>query len=111
MSTIIERTERDKYGRTVRHLSSSDQPWNTLVVIVRMPKVYIEKYGKNQAYLVNDWQHPTIIDGKYQNEPEGKLTRVATLAQARAVAAHKIAHPHPLNARDYAKEARKGVTA
>lgn len=94
---IIERTEKDKYGRTVRHLST--EPFRTKVVIVRMPKGYIERYGKAQSYLVNDWQHPAWIDGVSQGEEQGKLVNAPTLAAARAIAVGKIASPHPLSER------------
>jgi hypothetical protein len=88
--TAVEQKQRDKYGRTVYHVSEAAKPFHTLVVIVSLPRVYREAHP-GQNYLVNDWQHPAWLDGVAQGEAEGKITYVRTLAQARALAASKIA--------------------
>lgn len=95
---IMQDTRRDKYGRTVHHMSlnSEGQVRNTRVVIVRMPKVYIERYGKDQTFLINNWQHPQYIDGVVQDEATGKIVYAKTIKQAIEIAVEMIRNPHPL---------------
>lgn len=56
------------------------------VIVARSNKHFIERYGKDKTYLVNNWQHPAWIDGVAQGEAQGKITYVRTLKEARALA-------------------------
>ena len=87
----FEYKERDKYGRTVYHVCA--EPFRTKVVIVVLPKSYVEAYPDSGRYLVNDWQLPVWAeDGTYVGgEEHGKITYVRTLKEARALAASRIA--------------------
>lgn len=88
----FEYRERDKYGRTVYHVSPADQPFRTKVVIVVLPKSFVVTYPEKGRYLVNDWQMPVWDEnGKHVGDAPGKLTYVRTLKEARALAASKIA--------------------
>ena len=86
----FEYKERDKYGRTVYHVCA--EPFRTKVVIVVLPKSYVEAYPDSGRYLVNDWQLPVWAeDGTYVGgEEHGKVTHVRTLKEARALAASRI---------------------
>lgn len=64
--------------------------WDARVVVARSNKHYIEKYGKDKTYLVNDWQHPAWIGNVSQGEAEGKITYVRTLKEAREIAIRKV---------------------
>lgn len=94
---LLSDTRRDKYGRTVHHISLNEQGQvrNTRVVIVKLPQAAIEHHD-GLAYLVNDWQHPLYI-GTTGVKPDqtGKVTYVRTLKEARELAIAKIANPHP----------------
>jgi hypothetical protein len=86
---MIEFTERDKYGRTVRHCKNE---WSqrTKVVIVTMPKAYREAHPASK-YLVNDWQMPLYdSNGQYIGDAPGKVTYLPTLKAARALAESKM---------------------
>lgn len=86
---MIESSHRDKYGRTVYHFSTDD--FRTKVVVVVLPKVFVEAYPDKGRYLVNDWQLPVWENGVYVgDEAHDKLTYVHTLKEARALAASKI---------------------
>ena len=87
-----EYRERDKYGRTVYHVCKAGEHFRTKVVIVVLPKSYVEAYPDSGRYLVNDWQLPVWAeDGTYVGgEEHGKITYVRTLKEARALAASRI---------------------
>jgi hypothetical protein len=55
---------RDQYGRLCRDLYRNGRH---VAVIIRLPKVWIEKYGT--GYLVNDLTMPAV-----PQDAEGKLT-------------------------------------
>ncbi|AXH68297.1 hypothetical protein SEA_ABINGHOST_91 [Mycobacterium phage Abinghost] len=65
---------------------------DTRVVVARSHKVFIEAYGADKTYLVNDWQAPLYDDeGRYIDpETSGKHTYVRTLKEARAIAERKV---------------------
>ena len=83
MANIIEYKERDDYGRAVYHQVAEGRH----VVIVVLPKVWVEANPGKGRYLVNNWDHPVWIDGAHQGEAEGKLVYCHRLNEARAVAA------------------------
>jgi hypothetical protein len=62
------------------------------VVVKKMNKHWIEAYGADKSYLVNDWQIGTWdADGKHIDpETSGKITYVRTLKMARELAAKKV---------------------
>jgi hypothetical protein len=47
---------RDQYGRTCHDLRNA--AYRQVGTVVRMPKVYIDQYGADRSYLVNDWTSP-----------------------------------------------------
>lgn len=55
-NNIFETKRRDKYGRSVVEFQLADRETNVraIVVLVSLPKVYREKYGK--VALVNNWE-------------------------------------------------------
>ena len=86
---IYESKERGKRGGTVRHFGTSKEI-RTKVVVGTMHRVYREAYpGRN--YIVNNWQHPTWIDGVAQGEAQGKIVYTRTLNEARAIARQMVA--------------------
>ena len=86
---VYEEKDRDKYGRIVRRLYPVKQWGKTKVVIVTLPRTAWERNG-GLKYLVNNWQHPSYIDGISQGEAQGKIVYTKTIAQARAVAHQMI---------------------
>lgn len=86
---IKEWTERGKYGRQVRHFGAvvPGKYTETRVVVFKQHKVYIDAYGADKTYMVNDWQKPLYVDGVRQDDyATGKLVEVRTLAEARRIA-------------------------
>lgn len=76
VTVTIER-ERDKYGRSVTRYRGHG-PVQHGAAIVRMPKAYIEKYGKDQTYMVN----LDTVSGQSSIE---SVVHVPTLREARAM--------------------------
>ena len=50
---IVEFKTRLKRGMVT---AFGTKMWDTRVVVKRSNKHFIEKYGKSQSYLINDWQ-------------------------------------------------------
>lgn len=76
--------ERDSYGRSCHRLygHTASTNWGTLGIVCRLPKVYIETYGKARSYLVNDWTAPRPAG--VDLETAGIVTYHPTLAAAKA---------------------------
>jgi hypothetical protein len=80
--TLSEWTERDKYGRSVRHYAVNGK---TVCVRVSLPKVYREAYG--DAYMVADWA--AVRAGAVK--PGEASTKYRTLGEANKAAALIVA--------------------
>ncbi|ACH62030.1 hypothetical protein MYRNA_22 [Mycobacterium phage Myrna] len=65
--------------------------WDTRVVVARSNKHYIEAYGKDKTYLVNDWQYSGWEGGVYTDpEVSGKIRYFAKRADAVAYAKQRV---------------------
>lgn len=70
---------RDKYGRS-NHTLMQFYPYKVLGVVCKLPQGYVEKYGKEQSYLVNHRTRPVSPEKPYIHE----VTYHSTLKAAKA---------------------------
>lgn len=79
--------DRDDYGRTLYRVRRNTE-YGTRVVIVVLPKSWVDHNPGKGRYLVNDWQID-VPYGPLEAVP-GKLTHCRTLKEARALAHGKV---------------------